>query len=84
MGDDNFPDDRAERDMCADCGAQIEADAERAFGFGTENALCPVCAIRRGGRYDADRDTWEVAPDLTGLEDEAYGAAPHERRGRRT
>lgn len=67
--------------VCAVCGAQV-SDAESSFGFGTENVLCAECALARGGRYDAERDVWEVAPDLTGLPDEAYGAAPHERERR--
>jgi hypothetical protein len=77
------PEDREEREACASCGARIAPESERAFGFGTGNMLCAACASARGGRYDAQRDTWDVAPDLAGLGDEAYGAAPHEqRRGR--
>lgn len=67
---------------CADCGSAIAADSDRAFDFGTENALCFACATARGGRYDAERDTWAGTPDLSGLDDEAYGASPHERRRR--
>ena len=74
--------DRDEADVCASCGTR--GALERAFAFGTGNLLCAACAIARGGRYDALRDAWEVAPDLAGLADEAYGASPHEiRRGRR-
>ena len=69
--------------VCALCGAPVESDTEGAFGFGTENVLCAECAVARGGRYDVERDVWEVAPDLSGLGDEAYGAAPHEVRRRR-
>jgi hypothetical protein len=79
VGDGNDS-DRVEREVCAACGQRIAVDSERAFGFGAENALCAACAIQRGGRYDAERDVWDVAPDLAGLDDEAYGAAPHERR----
>ena len=68
---------------CAACGREVRSDAERSFGFGAGNVLCWDCAQARGGRYDAGRDTWESAPDLSGLADEAYGSAPHEvRRGR--
>jgi hypothetical protein len=78
------PEDRGELDdVCCLCGAVLSVDSAGAFGFGTENVLCAACASARGGRYDAERDVWDVAPDLTGLPDEAYGAAPHERRGRR-
>ena len=79
----DLPDERTESRACADCGAPFEGDTERAFDFGTGNALCAACAARRGGRYDAGRDVWDVAPDLTGLDDEAYGASPHERERRR-
>jgi hypothetical protein len=75
------PEDREELDACSLCGALL-SEAAGGFGFGTENVLCAACATARGGRYDAERDVWEVAPDLGGLPDEAYGAAPHERRGR--
>lgn len=77
------PEDREELDVCSLCGALLSVDSAGRFEFGTENVLCAACAMARGGRYDAERDVWEVAPDLSGLVDEAYGAAPHERRGRR-
>jgi hypothetical protein len=73
--------EREEAAVCAVCGADV-SDAENPFVFGTENVLCSECALARGGRYDVERDVWETAPDLTGLPDEAYGAAPHERRRR--
>jgi len=72
-------DEWEEAAVCALCGAQV-SDAESPFVFGTENVLCPECALARGGRYDPERDVWEAAPDLTDLPDEAYGAAPRERR----
>lgn len=69
--------------ICVVCGATVAVGAEPGFGFGAGNQLCWSCAVARGGRYDADRDVWERAPDLAGLADEAYGATPHEvRRGR--
>lgn len=68
-------------DVCAACGGPV-TESGRAFGFGTENALCFDCATARGGRFDGERDVWEAAPDLSGLRDEAYGAAPHEMRRR--
>ena len=46
---------------------------ERGFSFGLRNLLCFDCAVRRGGRYDAERDTWTESPDVAGLADEAYG-----------
>jgi hypothetical protein len=80
----NDPEDREEREVCALCGERLATETEGGFRFGTGNALCPACALARGGRYDARRDAWEVAPDLTGLPDEAYGAAPHDRRRRKS
>jgi hypothetical protein len=79
----NDPEDREERESCALCGERIAPATERGFAFGAGNVLCAACAAARGGRYDAGRDAWEVAPDLSGLADEAYGAAPHEVRGRK-
>jgi hypothetical protein len=72
--------DREELDVCSLCGSLLSLGPVRAFGFGTDNVLCGACATARGGRYNAERDVWEVTPDLSGLPDEAYGAAPHERR----
>lgn len=78
------PEDREERDACASCGASIGPDSERGFTFGTGNVLCAACAVQCVGRYDARLDVWDEPPDLAGLADEAYGAAPHEvRLGRR-
>ena len=74
--------DREEFEVCCLCDALLSADSASAFGFGTENVLCASCATARGGRYDAVRDVWEVVPDLRGLADEAYGAAPREKRKR--
>ena len=65
---------------CAHCGARATADAERGFAFGVGNLLCWSCAIERGGRYDAEHETWTVSPNVADLPDEAYGAAPHEVR----
>lgn len=67
-------------DTCSLCGAQIPADAPGVFAFGAGNALCGECAMARGGRYDAEREVWDRAPDLADLGDEAYGSSPHEQR----
>lgn len=69
-------------EACALCGARITSEAEQGFAFGTDGHLCARCATARGGRYDAERDLWDVEPDLSDLPDEAYGAAPHEVRRR--
>ena len=78
MTNSDCPEDREEREPCALCGERIAPASERAFGFGEGNVLCATCAAARGGCYDAERDVWDVAPDLSGLADEAYGASPHE------
>lgn len=75
--------DRERSDVCSLCGARVAAGIDCGFAFGAENVLCFECAAARGGRFDAARDVWDPPPDLTGLRDEAYGASPHEVRGRR-
>lgn len=75
--------DDDDREACAACGAQVSPGAERGFAFGSGNVLCWQCATARGGRYDAHRETWDRAPDVSGLADEAYGASPHEAERRR-
>jgi len=82
-GPEEGPEDREAAEVCAACSASISLEPARSFAFGSGNALCWQCATERGGRYDADRESWDRAPDLAGLPDEAYGASPHEiRRGR--
>lgn len=73
------PDDRELGDVCGLCGAST---SESAFAFGTAGTLCYECSIARGGRFDAGRDRWDPPPDVADLPDEAYGAAPHEKRRR--
>jgi hypothetical protein len=75
------PDDRELGDVCGLCGASTSG-TQSAFAFGTAGVLCYECSIARGGRFDAGRDCWDPPPDIAGLPDEAYGAAPHERRRR--
>jgi len=55
---------------CCDCGAVIEAEAERPFTVSDDEVLCFECAVRRGGVYDAAEDRWTVAPDVADLPDE--------------
>jgi hypothetical protein len=74
------PDERDFGDLCGVCGASVAAETESAYSFGTGSVLCFECSIARGGRFDAGRDIWDPPPDVAGLPDEAYGAAPHERR----
>ena len=68
VNEDEHDDELRELDQpCADCGAQIAGAADRAFGFGTDQLLCWLCAERRGGRYDAHQERWSVAPDVGDL-----------------
>jgi hypothetical protein len=52
---------------CAECGAEIVAERDRGYQFGTGAALCFACAVRRGGSYDERRDRWTTPPDVSGL-----------------
>jgi hypothetical protein len=75
--------DWEDTDVCVLCGEAVSTGSERGYVFGTGNLLCWSCATKRGGQYDTLRDSWEVAPDVGGLPDEAYGCAPHEVRRKR-
>jgi protein-L-isoaspartate(D-aspartate) O-methyltransferase len=55
---------------CADCGASLWEDEERAFAYSPGAYLCWDCAIRRGGVFDASHSSWTRAPDLRDLPDE--------------
>jgi hypothetical protein len=54
---------------CAVCGAEISVAADRGFAFGPSGALCWECGVRRGGRYDALHERWEVPPQFADLLD---------------
>jgi hypothetical protein len=54
--------------LCADCGGVLRL-GDRAFTFSATGALCAECAMRRGGVYEASRDTWTEEPSLDGLGD---------------
>ena len=49
--------------ICADCGEPTELDSSLSFATSDGKVLCFNCAIRRGGKYDDERDRWEVAFD---------------------
>lgn len=55
---------------CADCGCEIAPATDEAFAFGETGFLCVECGVRRGGVYDAELDSWTVAPDVSDLWDE--------------
>jgi len=57
-------------EVCASCGLPITLGAETTYAFGPSSILCPACATRRGGVYDAERDRWVVEPDVADLPDE--------------
>jgi hypothetical protein len=67
-GDEHDDEIRELTAPCADCGAQLPGESDRAFGFGTDQLLCWQCAERRGGRYDARQERWSVAPDVADLQ----------------
>jgi len=52
---------------CAACGGEIGFRDERSFAFGSDQAVCWECCLKRGGRYDAHLDRWEVAPRVVDL-----------------
>jgi len=52
---------------CAACGGEISLGDDRSFAFGNDQAVCWECSLRRGGRYDAHLDRWEVAPHIVDL-----------------
>jgi hypothetical protein len=53
--------------ICSDCGSASEAGRGREFAFGYDGVLCWGCALRRGGRYDARRDSWTRPPRVDDL-----------------
>ena len=63
-------DEWAEASTCLNCGVELWPDVDRAFASGPGAYLCFECAERRGGVFDADEDSWTVAPDVSGLVDE--------------
>jgi hypothetical protein len=52
---------------CAVCGAQVALGSDRSFAFGSDQAVCWECSLKRGGRYDAQHERWEVAPRIVDL-----------------
>lgn len=52
---------------CADCGTPIDVALERGYRGAGDWALCLTCALKRGGQFDENEDSWTVAPDVTGL-----------------
>lgn len=52
--------------VCADCGAPTDPWA-RSYAFGEQSVLCWSCAVRRGGRHDAQEDAWTTAPGVDDL-----------------
>jgi hypothetical protein len=65
MHEEEFRDSRE----CADCGTPTN-NGSPSFEFSEDIVLCFDCALRRGGQYDTEQDTWVVQPDLAGIPDE--------------
>jgi hypothetical protein len=61
--------EREETTSCADCGALLDIAGARTFAFGEQAVLCWSCAIRRGGRYDAGRESWTTPPSVADLDE---------------
>lgn len=53
--------------VCLDCGEQFDVVRERGFPLSEADAICPACAMRRGGVYDENEDKWETEPDVSDL-----------------
>jgi hypothetical protein len=60
-----------EHQICVDCGAHVCPARDPAF-LGRNGILCGECAIRRGGRYDVERDVWDVVPDAPDLDEDLH------------
>ena len=56
---------------CVACAVDFVTGADPSYAFGA-SALCWDCAIRRGGVYDADADSWTEAPSVSDLAGNAY------------
>ena len=61
------PEELEIHEPCADCGAVVIEGLSPLYNFGESGVLCWECAIRRGGKYDAEHDTWVEAPNTTDL-----------------
>jgi hypothetical protein len=54
-------------DECVDCRAVISPSVGRSFTFGDDVVLCFDCSLKRGGKYDPERELWHVPPNVSGL-----------------
>jgi len=64
----SFDDDYSEDTVtCADCGATLWASSDTDFPLDEERVLCWHCAVRRGGRYDLERECWRPPPNVLDL-----------------
>ncbi len=52
---------------CAECGALLVAAVDRGFAFAEAGVLCFECALKRGGRFDAEEERWTVDPRVADL-----------------
>ena len=64
------PEELEIHEPCADCGAVVIEGLSPSYSFGMGTVLCWACAIKRGGKYDAEKDSWSEPPNVTGLPDE--------------
>ncbi len=64
--DMGMTDPRDEKAICADCGIVFAPRLYGAYYFDRQ-LICFDCALRRGGKFDAERETWTIVPSLAGL-----------------
>lgn len=56
--------------VCTACGMDIGVDPSHSWEDESGVRLCWECALRRGGVFDARKDTWTTAPNVGDLPDE--------------
>jgi len=53
---------------CVCCGATLSVARDRAYSLAHDRVLCFECSVRRGGRFDEERDDWSSPPDTLDLQ----------------
>ena len=71
--DDERPWEEAEVIPCTGCGVGVRAGERGFVEPGAQEVLCWDCAIQRGGQYDAEREIWSIAPEVTDLAGRMHG-----------
>jgi len=55
------------QEPCSNCGTIVAEGLSPLYRFGERGVLCWKCAIARGGKYDAEHDTWIETPHTADL-----------------